>query len=98
MLRMREIGARALQKARTKREKKDCKKYYSEAAMRTRVRLLAHPEVVRALQMIWEATDTDGSGSIDREEYLVMHRKLVLALDPTVFERARTQARVHERA
>ena len=47
-------------------------------------RVLRHPEVVVALDHIWEATDVDGSGGIDREEYLTMHRKIVLALDPTV--------------
>ena len=94
LARMKEIGVQAMKKARTVQEKKDCKKYYSDASLRQRTRLLAEPEVLRALDLVWEVTDADRSGRIDRDEYIMMHRKLILALDPTVtpkeaFEAAR---------
>ena len=94
LARMKEIGVQAMKKARTVQEKKDCKKYYSDASLRQRTRLLADPEVLRALNLVWEVTDADKSGRIDRDEYIMMHRKLILALDPTVtpkeaFEAAR---------
>ena len=84
LARMKEIGVQAMKKARTVQEKKDCKKYYSDASLRQRTRLLAEPEVLRALDLVWEVTDADRSGRIDRDEYIMMHRKLILALDPTV--------------
>lgn len=94
LARMKEIGVQAMKRARTVQEKKDCKKYYSDASLRQRTRLLADPEVLRALNLVWEVTDADKSGRIDRDEYIMMHRKLILALDPTVtpkeaFEAAR---------
>ena len=81
--RMRELGEKAKLHATSRREKRLLAQYYTEEGLRRRVLLLSHPKVVRALETIWKATDTDRSGAIDREEYLVMHRKLVLALDPT---------------
>lgn len=59
------------------------KKFYSDKGIRRRVQLLFHPDVVKALTTIWLAADTDGSQFIEKDEYLVMHRKLVLALDPS---------------
>ena len=82
--RMRELGEKAKQRpGLTKREKKLLAKFYSEDGLRRRARLLDHPEVIHALETIWLAADTDGSHSIEKDEYLVMHRKLVLALDPS---------------
>ena len=94
LARMRELGNQAMRQAKTKRAHKLLERFYSEDAMRERIRLLHDPEVLQMLEQVWEATDTDGSNSIERGEYLVMHRKLVLALDPSVppkeaFEAAR---------
>ena len=81
--RMRALGEKAKLNATTRREKRLLEEYYTEEGLRRRIRLLSHPEVVRALETIWKATDSDGNHKIDKEEYKVMHRKLVLALDPT---------------
>ena len=82
--RMRESALVAMKKAKTKHDQKMLERFYSEAALRARIRLRYDPEVIVMLDKIWEATDTDLSGLIERSEYLVMHRKLVLALDPSV--------------
>ena len=84
LLRMREIGVAAMLKARTKAEKQRVNKYYCEASLKRRVALLADPEVQNALEGVWQATDRDRSNHVNRAEYLVMHRKLVLALVPSV--------------
>lgn len=82
MARLREAGVQALANAPSQKERKLLRRFYSEAGLRERVRLLSHPQVVRALDIIWQAADSDGSQYIERSEYLVMHRKLVLALNP----------------
>ena len=41
-------------------------------------------QVVAVLERIWEVSDMDKSAFIERDEYLTMHRKLTLALDPSV--------------
>ena len=59
-------------------------KYYSEEALRRRYSLMQHPVVAEALQNLWLAANTDASDQVlDKAEYCVMHRKLVLALDPS---------------
>ena len=68
----------------TKVEKALYSKYYNEEAMARRLELMADPDIVRMLERLWEATDIDGSHSIEREEYLLMHKKLVLSLDPSI--------------
>ena len=83
LARMRELGDHARRKATTRRERKLLDKFYCETGLKRRVLLLSHPQVVHALETIWTAADTDGSHSIEKDEYLVMHRKLVLALDPS---------------
>ena len=45
---------------------------------------MQHPRIVEALDRLWAAANTDDADQVlDRAEYQVMHRKLVLALDPT---------------
>ena len=83
LARMRELGDKARARATTQREKRLLAKFYTEEGLRRRIRLLQNPQVRYALNTIWQAADADGSHALDKEEYLVMHRKLVLALDPT---------------
>ena len=83
LARMREMGSEALKNARTKESRKQLERYYSEKFLKKRVALLANQDVANALEMVWSAADQDGSQAIDRHEYVSMHRKLVLALDPT---------------
>ena len=80
---MKELGDKARLTATTRKEMRLLDKFYSGEGLKQRVKLLFLPEVVNALETIWTAADTDGSGAIDKAEYLVMHRKLVLALDPS---------------
>ena len=82
LTRMRESGRVAARVARTKAEKALVADFFSEHNVRMRVRLLADPDVSKALDTIWDAADADGSGKLERAEYLQMHRKLCLALDP----------------
>ena len=74
--RMRELGEKARLTATTQREKRLLQKFYSNDGLKRRVKLLFEPEVVKALERIWQAADTDGSHSIEKSEYLVMHRKV----------------------
>ena len=91
--RLREAGREALAHAKSAHERRRLREYYSDAAINKRAELMRAPAVVDALERVWVATDADGSGGIDRAEYLVMHRKLTLALDPTVTpDRARRVA------
>ena len=80
---MRDLGDAARTRAKTRQEKLLLAKYYSNDGLKRRVKLLFEPQVVNALERIWQAADTDGSHAIEKGEYLVMHRKLVLALDPS---------------
>ena len=90
--RMADLGELARARATTQREKALLAKYYSNDGLKRRVKLLFEPEVVEALERIWAAADTDGSNSIEKSEYLVMHRKLVLALDPSTKPKAAFKA------
>ena len=57
--------------------------FYSEASIKQRARLMKHPDVKRALEVLWTAANyNDEDEIIDHEEYLMMHRKIVLALEP----------------
>ena len=58
--------------------------FYSEESLRRRYALMQHPRIVQALDRLWAAANTDETDQLlDRAEYQVMHRKLVLALDPS---------------
>ena len=74
--RMVELGDRARAKATTRHERKMLAKYYTDEGLKRRVKLLFEPDVVEALERIWTAADTDCSHSIEKNEYLVMHRKV----------------------
>ena len=51
--------------------------------MRQRVQLKQHPRVQSALARLWDAANTDCRDQmLDRAEYGVMHRKILLALAP----------------
>ena len=59
--------------------------FYTEESLLERLSLMKHPAVRTALDKLWSAANFDDSDAvIDKKEYLVMHRKLALALDPTV--------------
>ena len=59
-------------------------RFYSEESLLRRYALMQHPRIVQALDRLWAAANTDGADKrLDRAAYQVMHRKLVLALDPS---------------
>ena len=70
--------------------------YYSRESVEQRALLLEAPAVKAALDRLWAAATfhdaTTQRGYIDRDEYLVMHRKIVLALEPTTFPAEAEQA------
>ena len=58
--------------------------FYSDDAVKQRVKLMKHPRVKLALDDLWTAANFNADDDIiDRDEYLMMHRKIVLALEPT---------------
>ena len=79
---LREVGRVALKLATSRREWRVLEKFYSDKGLRKRIRLLRHPAVARALEVVWQATASDASVSVVRDEFMVMHRKLVLAIKP----------------
>ena len=75
---------------------KDWERFYSEDSLRQRFALMQHPKVRTALDNLWVAANTDDRDQLlDNDEYLVMHRKITLALDPTVLPREAVEA-AHE--
>ena len=68
--------------------------FYNEDSVRKRRELQSHPEIVALLHKLWVAANTSAADAIiDKQEYLVMHRKIVLALDPfTTPRKAQQQA------
>ena len=90
--RMREEGYIAVHGAKSSDEKARAAKYYAPDSMRKRIKLLSNPDVVCALEAIWQAADVDGNGCIDRAEYMTMHRKLTAALNPSTMPEAAMQA------
>ena len=84
--------------------KKAYNRYYTEEALRRRLRLRADPAVVAALDAIWAAATgaaSRGRGGrtrerLTRKQYLTMHRKIALALDPTVAPREAAEAAEEE--
>ena len=40
------------------------------------------PEVLKALDALWVLVDADGSGAVDRDEYLALHSHLYSAMNP----------------
>ena len=83
IVRLREEGVQASQSAKSELDRWRVKAYYSEEAMMHRVQLKSHPQVIEALETIWRAADVDGSAWIDRSEYMTLHRKITLALQPS---------------
>ena len=58
--------------------------FYSDEAVKQRVKLMKHPRVKLALDDLWTAANFNADDDIiDRDEYLMMHRKIVLALEPS---------------
>ena len=59
--------------------------FYDDASVRQRVQLKQHPGVQAALARLWDAANTDSRDHVlDRAEYGVMHRKMLLALRPMI--------------
>ena len=57
--------------------------FYTEESVNQRVKLMQHPKVKHALDQLWSAANFNTEDEIiDKEEYLMMHRKIVLALEP----------------
>ena len=47
-----------------------------------------HPEIAAQLEKLWQSANTDTRDAlIDKDEYVVMHRKIVLSIDPTTTPR-----------
>ena len=63
---------------------------YTPESLEMRAGLLSDPIVLQALDDLWQAantdttTDAEGEDFIDKVEYLEMHRRMVLSLQPTV--------------
>jgi hypothetical protein len=58
--------------------------FYSEDSVKQRVRLMKHPIVKEAMEELWKAANFNANDEIiDHEEYVMMHRKIVLALEPS---------------
>ena len=56
-------------------------RFYTDDAVRQRRELQEHPDIVSLLELLWFCANTDASDAIiDKGEYLVMHRKITLAL------------------
>ena len=83
------IGAPAVPKGRKA-------SFYSEKNLKKRLELMNHPEIAAQLERLWVSANTDATDAIiDHEEYKVMHRKIVLALDPnTSPKQAQQQAEI----
>ena len=56
--------------------------FYSEEGLKQRVKLMQTPAISKALELIWKAANPSGAEAMSEEDYFVMHRKLVLAIDP----------------
>ena len=66
---------------------------YTMEAVEQRIDLLSDPVVVRALEDLWQAANTSAEDEIiDKEEYLEMHRRVVLSLQPTVMPHEAVEA------
>ena len=66
--------------------------FYTDLALLQRESLKHDPRVRRVLDFIWDATDRDGSGTIDKEEYMIMCRKVYRAIvDDTDSEEAHAE-------
>ena len=62
------------------------KKFYTEESVKQRVKLMQHPKVKQALDHLWLAANFNAEDDIiDKEEYVMMHRKIVLALEPSTY-------------
>ena len=60
--------------------------FYTEESVNQRVQLMQHPKVKHALDQLWMAANFNAEDEIiDKEEYLMMHRKIVLALEPGTY-------------
>ena len=60
--------------------------FYTEESVNQRVQLMQHPKVKHALDQLWTAANFNTEDEIiDKEEYLMMHRKIVLALEPGTY-------------
>lgn len=58
--------------------------FYSDRATEQRVQILDHPTVRAALEQLWECATSGGEEKVDRSEYMQLHRKMVLWLQPWV--------------
>ena len=58
--------------------------FYTDEGMMTRIELLEHPVVKAALEDLWDAANCldPGDEKVDKQEYAIMHRKIVLSLQP----------------
>jgi hypothetical protein len=72
--------------------------YYTDLGLLKREALKHHPKIRKLLDQLWEASDKDGNGNLDKEEYMTMCRKVYKAVvdDSDDPEAAAERARIAE--
>ena len=58
----------------------DQHEYYTDLGLLKRESLKHHPQIRGLLDQLWEAADKNGDGGLDKEEYMVMCRKVYKAI------------------
>ena len=77
------IGQAMMRMERAGGKKAKNSELYSEENVRKRLDLMKDPDILNVLEQLWTSANTDASDAIiDEQEYKVMHRKILLALDP----------------
>ena len=54
--------------------------YYTDFGLLKREALKHHPRIRKLLDQLWEAADKDGNGNLDKDEYMIMCRKVYKAV------------------
>ena len=54
--------------------------YYTDLGLLKRESLKHHPQIRSLLDLLWEASDKDSSGGLDKEEYMIMCKKVYKAI------------------
>ena len=58
----------------------DQHEYYTDLGLLKRESLKHHPKIRGLLDQLWEASDKNGDGGLDKEEYMIMCRKVYKAI------------------
>ena len=58
-------------------------RFYTDEAMQARMALMSHPDVLAQLEQLWTSANANAADAvIDKDEYMVMHRKMLLSIKP----------------